>query len=752
MTPLTLITYLTRDMKLMPVGPLSLATLARQKGVEVAVVNLPAPHEEDALAEELAGQQVVGMSTLCATFHRSLRLAAKIKSINPRVTLCMGGPQASAVAVPLLQRHAYIDLVFRGEAEEGWKAFLQGDSLHQIPGLVYRAEGTVVENPSAPLLMDLDLLPMPAFDLYPLFNCSVPLESGRGCPFACTYCSTNLYFSRRFRVKSPRRILEEMDQLHALYGVRAFDLIEDTFTTNRRKILDFCTAIQTHSQRYTWNISARADQVDEDLLQRLRSAGCRGIYFGIETGSQRMQKVVRKNLRVTRVMENLLLAQKSGLATTASFIIGFPGETASDLRETLHAFGRLAEKRGLVMQMHILSPLAGSKLVASGEKLAYDGMPTDFNTTEELLGPEDWESFREDAELFPHMHYFRETEVPRARYLFVAYVMRLCDLYFPNFSRAVFQWRLDGWCDYLLNGPVPEEMVNDPAFPLPVELWIERGYTLFVAFAQGAELPGLVEILAYDRAFSRVSYLAGEPSVVLTLPRAIAGRMPGRYLPDVLSSWHDLASYVLGKDDNGRLELSLLLTGAEIEVRLQEICGRCGECCLDDDGLMCGIEEWGKIANFLENQHRLVPRITPTAWQGLLLEIGVRYLAHSVEDELTMHDTLEAARAAVGREGFVRHACAHLEVREGLFYCAIQEVKPAECLAFPFRPMGDGGQEWHMEAMQSKRCALSRVLEIEPTFRRHYLEWAKSRMGPHSGAVALGRLNAAEEEEQNRWA
>ncbi|MBF0212173.1 MAG: B12-binding domain-containing radical SAM protein [Magnetococcales bacterium] len=762
MNTVSFVTYLTRDMELMPVGVLTLAALTRQQGWDVTIEDLPRFDDESALVRTLSKRQVVGFSTLCSTFHRSLRLASQIKALNPQVLLVMGGPQASAVAVSLLQRHACVDLIFRGEAEAGWAAFLEGKPWSEIPGLVYRHQNAVQETPPAPLLMDLDQLPFPAFDLYPATGLSIPLETGRGCPFACTYCSTNRYFSRRFRAKSPARILAEMDQLNRLYGVRAFDLIEDSFTTNRRKILEFCDAIALHSPAYSWNISARPDQVDDELLGRLRQSGCRGIFFGIETGSQRLQKVVKKNLRVAPAMENIAQARHSGLMVTASFIIGFPDETETDLRETLRVFGILNGYREMVLQLHLLSPLAGSALVAAQTELVYDGMPTDFNELDEsgTLTLLDRERFRQEPELFPHMHYFPNAHLPRSRYLFLAYVIRLCGWFFPNFLHQAFRLCPDAWIDHLLTAPEPPEWIGDASFPNPMTLWNERGHGVCLAFARQVRLPILDAVLRYDQAYCRVALLKEESSGLVSLPRTISGRPPGRLLPELSpEAFEEMVPCMMSRDSSGRIDVAVVLTPEEMEQRLQELCGTCGECCLDEDGLMCGVEEWSTIAQFLESHHQAIPGITPTAWQGLVLEEGCRYLAHPIDGPRTLHDSREAARLAAGEQGWVRHACAHLEVtgeaETERFQCAIQSVKPAECVAYPYRPMGDGGQRWHLEPVEGRvdrRCALIRLLREKAVFRQQYLEWARSRMGQRSGAVALGRLHAEEANDLERRA
>src|SRR5262249_31676796 len=140
-------------------------------------------------------------------------------------------------------------LILRGEADHSLLALLSaletGSPLSSVAGTTYRNGGKVVRAPDAPLVSQLDLLPLPAFHLYPELTRAkvLPLEHGRGCPFSCTFCSTNDFFRRRFRLKSPAKIMQEMDAVRKRYGVEYFDLMHDMFTVDRRRVVEFCEAV-----------------------------------------------------------------------------------------------------------------------------------------------------------------------------------------------------------------------------------------------------------------------------------------------------------------------------------------------------------------------------------------------------------------------------------------------------------------------------------------------------------------------------
>src|SRR5262249_11540905 len=153
----------------------------------------------------------------------------------------------------------------------------------RVPGLTYRSKGQPRRTPNAAVIKDLDALPTPAYHLTGELRGAprATLEMGRGCPFSCTFCSTNDFFRRNFRLRSPERILQDMRSLAVAYGVSDFDLIHDMFTVDKRRVVVFCKAMIASGEKFTWACSARTDCVDEELLELMAEAGCQGLFFGI---------------------------------------------------------------------------------------------------------------------------------------------------------------------------------------------------------------------------------------------------------------------------------------------------------------------------------------------------------------------------------------------------------------------------------------------------------------------------------------
>src|SRR5271169_1332228 len=287
---------------------------------------------------------IYGFSSICNGYPLTIRVARTVKALRPESTILLGGPQASVVDMQTLAAFPFIDLVLRGEAEHSLPLLLdqlEGKGrLDQVPGLSYRVGAQPHRNANAPAIRNLDALPSPAYHLTGDLRGArrAALELGRGCPFACTFCSTNDFFRRSFRLRSPARILQDMRLIAAEYGVRDFELVHDMFTIDRRRVVVFCEAMIASGEKFTWSCSARTDCIDEELLDLMVRGGCREIFFGVESGSERMQGIINKHLDPKRAEEIIDATAHLGIRSTVALIAGFPEETWEDLRQTMRVF------------------------------------------------------------------------------------------------------------------------------------------------------------------------------------------------------------------------------------------------------------------------------------------------------------------------------------------------------------------------------------------------------------------------------
>jgi radical SAM superfamily enzyme YgiQ (UPF0313 family) len=439
-----------------PLGILTLAAVLEQRGVAVEVVDLNRLYYRylrtsagDRTFYAFAAQDigalsfdVCGFSTICSTYPLTIRIAREVKRLHPEALVVFGGPQTSAVDAATLGAFPFVDLIVRGEADETFPALLDAvpdrDRIAKIPGVTFRDGERIVRNPAAPVILDLDKLPLPAFHLCPgLGACRVvPLELGRGCPFTCEFCSTSAFFGHRFRLKSPWRVIEQMRAIRQTYGNTRFSLVHDMFTVDRQRVVDFCEALMACGERFNWTCSARTDRVDDELLALMARGGCTDIFFGIETGSAHLQKSIHKNLNLAEAARQIRRAASHGIAPIVSLITGFPDETAVDLRKTVAFLMDTARLDNAKPQLNLLAPLAATPIHEQyRDRLVLSDSLSDTSWQGWQLDPADRELIADHPDVFPNFyavpacldrdylkefHDFYENSMLRFRWLMVA--------------------------------------------------------------------------------------------------------------------------------------------------------------------------------------------------------------------------------------------------------------------------------------------------------------------------------------------
>lgn len=439
-------------------GVLTLAAILRRENYDPRVVNLDdlffdfvRMRRDNASSSETFFSYVVshlptepfaiyGLSSICSSYPLTLRLADEIKRRQPHARIILGGPQASVVDVATMRAFPSVDVIVRGEADDTFPALLRslaGESAtwERLPGITFRRAGEVIRNPNAAVVEDLDRLPLPAFDLDSKMRRrgGVHLEIGRGCPFACTFCSTNDFFRRNFRLKSPARMIADIVSIKNEYGLSYFSLVHDMYTIDRKKVLAFCDAIRASGEKFTWGCSARTDCIDEDLLGQMAAAGCTGIFFGIETGSQRLQDVINKKLDLSEALQHIQCADRNGIQTTVALIAGFPEETRDDLRDTIHFFIDALRFDHAEPQCSLLAPLAATPIYDQHKHhLIFDQIYSDISHQSWQQDPVEIEMIKTHPEIFPNFYAIPTTLLDRG------YVKEVID--FVTYLATWFRW------------------------------------------------------------------------------------------------------------------------------------------------------------------------------------------------------------------------------------------------------------------------------------------------------------------------
>jgi radical SAM superfamily enzyme YgiQ (UPF0313 family) len=333
-----------------------------------------------AAAERLHAAQadVIGLSVMGATLPVALAIFAELRELGSAARHLVGGPGTTGVDVALLERFPAVDAVVRGEAESAlpellaeWSAGRDGAG---IAGVTWRdGNGSVRREPNREGVRDLGDLPRPAWHLLPPLveykritgesDGLVPVDSGRGCVYDCSFCTIGRYWNRRSRTLPAARLVDEVLEAAALDGARNVYLCHDIFGADRAHALAFCDGMTERGEGIPWECRARVDHLDAELLERMATAGCYRVLLGIESAASSVRELCEKRMAAdTPVLELVDACARVGITPILSFILGLPGEGDVELAQTLDLAADAALRAGLNLSFHLVNPQPGCGL------------------------------------------------------------------------------------------------------------------------------------------------------------------------------------------------------------------------------------------------------------------------------------------------------------------------------------------------------------------------------------------------------
>lgn len=340
-------------------GPIILGTMMKNRGWDVDIfVEEFRKIDFDALASS----DLVGISTITSTAPRAYALADRVREMG--IPVIMGGPHVTFLADEALE-HA--DYVIRGEAEQTLMAFIdawekrEGYSL--IPNLSYRTNGKNVHNPFEPLSKKLDELPFPDFSLLRLpkrrmagFR-TIPVQTSRGCPFDCSFCSVTSMFGRKYRFRSTEDILAELRRYNDRKNTVFF--YDDNFAADRKRAEELLEAMIREKIQFRWTTQVRADVAkDPELVALMKKAGCYALFIGFESVNAASLKAMKKKQTVEEIAAAIKVLRKHRIKIHGMFVYGFDEDDWRTVKQTV----KFAKKARLnSTQFLILTPLPGSE-------------------------------------------------------------------------------------------------------------------------------------------------------------------------------------------------------------------------------------------------------------------------------------------------------------------------------------------------------------------------------------------------------
>ena len=318
---------------------------------------------------------IVGLTSTTLTYNPALKLAKIAKEVLPECLILIGGPHVTFWDDKALEECPALDVIIRREGEYTLLELVQkveaGESFDDVLGITYRKDEKIVRNPDRPYIEDLDSLPFPARHLWPMehlqkYEDIIYLAASRGCVFWCEFCATVRMHGRKFRMRSPKNIVDELEFLHKTYGVTSFTFCDDAFTVEPAITEELCRLIIERKLKIKWNCGTRVDMLTKELLTTMRDAGCVSVWSGVESGSQKVLDAMHKGITTEQTMRVFGWIRELGLKPAPNVILGFPGETKESAWKTIKFVEEISPDE--VGFYNIATPFPGTPLYDSVKK------------------------------------------------------------------------------------------------------------------------------------------------------------------------------------------------------------------------------------------------------------------------------------------------------------------------------------------------------------------------------------------------
>ncbi|MFC1620969.1 B12-binding domain-containing radical SAM protein [Candidatus Omnitrophota bacterium] len=343
--------------------------------------------ELEQLILSLQPPRIIGLSVLTISSKRAYLLAKKIKKIDPKAVVVLGGIHPTVMPEEALRCEG-VDIVVRKEGEETFAELVSAISdqkdYSKIAGISLRKNGSIAHNPDRPMIIDLDAIPPFPYHLfeenyerYPSFG---SLLTSRGCPYNCIFCSSRSVSGKQYRYFSVERIISEIKLLVHKYNQKTIWMLDDNIAGNPSRFLKLLDAIIEAKlpEDVNFHGSMRADNINDEILDKAKAANFKMIAFGLETGCESLMSSINKGETVNQVIEAIKKTDRKGIAVATTIIFGLPDETRKNRRDTIKTVHSLPLSS---VRYNILTPYPGTPVFKMLCK------------KNELFIKKDWENF-----------------------------------------------------------------------------------------------------------------------------------------------------------------------------------------------------------------------------------------------------------------------------------------------------------------------------------------------------------------------
>ena len=363
-----------------PLGLASIGAYARHNGYSVKIIDCNIVSSsvesfqdffEKNYAEKYSDIRVIGITSVTCTIKKAYKIAKICKEIYPDAIIVFGGVHATFVTDEVINNN-FIDIISLGESEHTFKEILDAKNPLKIDGIVFKKKTkrgyNIIRNKNRDRIVDLDSLPMPAYDLLPIEKYrpakgtykrlpAMSMMTSRGCPGRCTFCSKTM--GNRLVFKSAEKIFDEIMYLIENYGIRQILFYDDTFTVYKKNVEKLCDMILENNVDISWTCFARVDFIDPDMLSKMKTAGCHQIMYGVENVDETVLKNINKKINIPQVVNVVRWTKKAGIECRLSFMVGNPGDNEQIIRKNIKFVNKINPD---LLVVNITTPFPGTAM------------------------------------------------------------------------------------------------------------------------------------------------------------------------------------------------------------------------------------------------------------------------------------------------------------------------------------------------------------------------------------------------------
>ena len=283
---------------------------------------------------------LIGITVYSPVYYEVIDIFNKVRKTFKNTPICLGGPYVTTIMEDIFKKTPAEFAVF-GEGELTFNELifhLKGQkSLNEISGLMYKTEnGEIVKNPPREKIKDLDSLPMPAYDIFPMNK--YPLHrmvTSRGCPYACAWCNSSSLWNQTYRIESAEKMIEEVEFLISNYDKKIFVFGDNSFNVNLKRVERFCDLLIEKKIDILWSVSFRADIITQEIANKMKKAGCYNVSIGIESANNEILKKIGKGTTIEQISAGIKILKTAGIEIMSQYVIGNPYETLETFKQSV---------------------------------------------------------------------------------------------------------------------------------------------------------------------------------------------------------------------------------------------------------------------------------------------------------------------------------------------------------------------------------------------------------------------------------